>query len=39
MNNSKVILIAEIGENYLGKINLAKKLIVMLNFNLIMKIV
>ncbi len=28
MNNSKVILIAEIGENYLGKINLAKKLIV-----------
>lgn len=27
MNKSKIILIAEIGENYLGKINLAKKLI------------
>ena len=27
MNNSKITLIAEIGENYLGKISLAKKLI------------
>ena len=27
MNNSKIMLIAEIGENYLGKITLAKKLI------------
>ncbi len=27
MSNSKITLIAEIGENYLGKINLAKKLI------------